>query len=179
MSFPEAKLQKLVDNEKAEEADGEKQGEQSADGEPEGTVVNSEKEGEQKGKPQQPAHVQGRKLSLSDLPVELQQMVSNAKRITEGEKNRLISVISANENNTLTDEQLQSLDVDILKGMAAVARGQATSGVEFDMDSLDYSGQGFPITNSADDDKDECDITPIPTFNAEAYNAARNGRGRK
>jgi hypothetical protein len=63
--------------------------------------------------------------------------------------------------------------------MAAVARGQATSGVEFDMDSLDYSGQGFPITNSADDDKDECDITPIPTFNAGAYNAARNGRGRK
>jgi len=100
---------------------------------------------------------------LAQAPAEVQTVVRNAMRMEQGEKAKLIAVITANENNTFSKEQLDSLTSEQL---APIARLAAKS-VQAPANVPSFMGASVPLTGNASQD-DPNDVLPLPTLNFEA-----------
>lgn len=93
---------------------------------------------------------------LQSAPPGVQRVVRNAFKIEQDEKAKLIGVITANQANVFLKDQLQSMDVDALRGIAALAQQEEAKPPL-------YFGANVPATNRGKADED--DYLPLPTFN--------------
>ena len=62
---------------------------------------------------------------ISLAPASLRPVLTNGIQAHNAERENLVKVIVANEANTLTPDQLGSMDVETLRGIASIARGGA------------------------------------------------------
>jgi len=77
-------------------------------------------------------------------------------------KDRLIDVITLNEKNTFTKEQLEVKDLDELKSLASLA--VHTEEQEEKMETLNYVGQGDPTKNETEEEPMD---VPVLNFGSE------------
>lgn len=97
------------------------------------------------------------KLTLNDLPPELQRQVTRGLKAEQQVKDRLIEVITGNSNNKFTKEYLGTLEPEILEGMAQLSGGAPSAADSRFIDGhvpfggMFGAGGGPPIaTNAAD-----------------------------
>ena len=100
---------------------------------------------------------------IAELPKEIQPMLQNGLKMYNQSKERLISLIIANEKNTFKKEYLQTKDVDELKAIAQLASNTSTP-VESERFN-DFSGQGE--TPEATQNTEEPLDIPIINFKPE------------
>ncbi len=83
---------------------------------------------------------------LKEAPPEISSMLQNGLDSYNADKKRLINVISANERNIFTDEQLENKDLNELRQLAALAT--TTDVQRKQLATVNYGGQGETVHNS-------------------------------
>lgn len=169
-AMPEETLKKIVENTTADPpADPPKPDDKKGDGTPPPNPT------PQTGTPpaDPPANNKEETVTITKSQwSQLQGLLDNAQKVTDAEKQRYIGIISANEGNQLTEDQLKGLTTDVLRGMAALARGASGNPSAIDdplgLNRYDFSGAGFPgdpsLIGNDDDDEESQPLVP-PTFN--------------
>lgn len=79
---------------------------------------------------------------LSNTPEEFRPVINDMTRAYNASKRKLIDVITANERNSFTKEQLEKKDLQELEALAQLAAPEPTEN-----SSYDFSGQGEPARN--------------------------------
>lgn len=172
MGMPDESLKKIVANVEAAEKAAEKpEGEKTGDEKPPektGDEKPAEKDGDKAGeKP-----TANKSMSAAEFwaaaPPEIKNLISNAKKTEERERQRLISTITANGN--VPEDRLKEYDTEVLRDMAALARPPAGDR-DWERDALNYSGMGFPsdplTANTALGEDDGLDLPSTrPTINS-------------
>ena len=82
---------------------------------------------------------------IEQAPLDIQRVLQNGIRVYEAEKKRLINIITSNERNPYTEEQLKGKDVDELRNIAILANSSSKKSEE-DLFPI-FNGQQDPITN--------------------------------
>lgn len=105
-------------------------------------------------------NVQNERQWLSSAPPRIREVVINALRFEQGQKDQLIETITANQSNRFTDEYLHSLSTRELEGIAALATQPVVNRAGKIVQ--DYSGAaGGPVLNET---VDRNDVLTIPTI---------------
>lgn len=96
---------------------------------------------------------------MASAPPGVRRVVENAQRKEQEEKDGYKKQILANERNTFTDEQLQAMVINQLRGIAALAvEDDKKQGV------ANYSGAATPFPTS-NKEEDEMEPLVVPTMN--------------
>lgn len=104
---------------------------------------------------------------MASAPPQVQEVVKNAQRKEQAEKDGYVEQIVANERNVLTKEQLQAMGTDQLKAIAAIAA------TEDKQTTPNYSGAATPpLTGNSDEDKMEPLVVPTMNYKDEAIEKA-------
>jgi hypothetical protein len=99
-------------------------------------------------------------LSDPNLPQEVRNVLSQGVSLYQQDIDRLVTVITANKANVFTAEQLKTMDVNQLRGLAALAASGTEQTTQTGVVSY-FGGQGAPVGNAAPM-KEEL---PLPTYN--------------
>jgi hypothetical protein len=105
----------------------------------------------------EPPKPQTAKEYIEKAPKEIQAVLSNGLDTYNQVKTRLIGVITANKKNIFTKEQLESKDVNELRGIARLCAED-----EKDITKNDYSGQGDPVIDPPI--TEEAYVMPVMNF---------------
>lgn len=108
---------------------------------------------------------------LKNAPSEIRSVVHNAMRRELAEKQKLISVITANKANLFSKEQLNAKDATELEMLAKLAGGSRVNNEEDELEAL-YLGQNTPIGNEEMVDNEE-DILQLPSTDWAALSKSR------
>lgn len=92
------------------------------------------------------------------VPNELQDVLRSGLASHNADKAKLITVITANEKNTFTKEQLEAKDLRELRRVASLAAN--TEKQQNELSNLNYTGQGDPIIND-----EEQEVLEVPVMN--------------
>lgn len=104
---------------------------------------------------------------IAAAPVAFRDVLTNSLDSHKEEKNRLIAVITANKTNVFTPEQLESLPIGQLRGIAALAgQSTATTNSKPAKKQADFSGNGdvAPVVNT-DNQEDVIEPLIMPVMN--------------
>ncbi len=91
---------------------------------------------------------------LKKAPPEIRSMLQNGLDSHKADKKRLVNVISANERNVFSDEQLENKDLNELRQLAALAT--TTDEQRKELATVNYGGQGETHNRS------DCVEEPLP-----------------
>lgn len=83
---------------------------------------------------------------LAEMPPEIRKTVQNSMKAEKREKDRLVAIIMKNEHNTFTKEYLDTMDVEMLTNMAALA----APAKDAEVTRFNYGGQGDPVDTDSD-----------------------------
>ena len=83
---------------------------------------------------------------LKKAPPEISSMLQNGLDSYNADKKRLINIITANERNVFSDEQLENKDLNELRQLAALATTTDTQKKQ--LATVNYGGQGETVENS-------------------------------
>jgi len=97
---------------------------------------------------------------IKNAPIEMQGVLRNGLASYEANKSRLIDIITSNEKNVFTKEQLENKDLDELKAIMSLA--VHTNEQQEQIDVLNYSGQG-DATHNETTEEEPLD-TPVMNF---------------
>jgi len=114
------------------------------------SVANTEaKKTEEKTEPEKKptANMTAEEYISNVVPDELKGSLRNGLNSYNANKAKLVGIITANERNTFTKEQLEKKDLEELQALAALAVD--TKKKQEDIQALNFSGQGDPVINGS------------------------------
>ena len=97
---------------------------------------------------------------LKKAPPEIRSMLQNGLDSHKVDKKRLINVITANDRNVFSDEQLEKKDLNELRQLAALAT--TTDNQRKELATVNYGGQGETVLNETEEEP-----LPLPVLNFE------------
>lgn len=97
---------------------------------------------------------------LAEAPPEVQQVVRNAMRREQAEKDGLIETIISNERNAFTKEDLNAMSIDQLEKLSALAVKEDT----IDLRRPNYAGAAGGVTNRSKVEAPEPLMVPVMNF---------------
>jgi len=120
---------------------------QAAEENTEGQAVSKEEKGEGE---ETVENMTAEEYINKKVPAELKGVFQSGLASYKANKAKLIDVITSNEKNTFTKEQLEAKDLDELKSIMSLAAH--TSEQKENIELLNYTGQGDPINNEMEEE---------------------------
>ena len=98
---------------------------------------------------------------VANAPPEIQEVLRNGVQAASARKAQLVQTITNNKNNRFTADYLNTLSLDQLEGIAAIAQGDTQRPV------ANYLGAAVPPTQRVDNSQQafEEEALPLPTLN--------------
>lgn len=87
---------------------------------------------------------------MAEAPPEAREAVTNAQRLVEEEKTRLRTIITANERNPFSEDQLKAKSLDDLRGLAALCGPSEQSSTQNAGQGVQNAQQGTQSPQAAD-----------------------------